>query len=1038
MTQSSYTTGSTWNKWDLHVHTPTSIVQNYGGNSDEIWEAFILDLEKLPPEFKVLGINDYIFVDGYERVLKAKNESGRLKNIDLILPVVELRLDKFAGVVKRDKDGTYSKSDWNRVNLHVIFDQIDPELIRQQFLSAIAPKYQLTPEADQFKSEWQAVITPESITELGQMIIDAAPTNKKTDYASPLQEGFNNLCVSLDSVSKALENHKLQDKFLFAVGKTEWDNMKWDDQSIAEKRNVINRGSLVFTASKNPEAYHSAKKKLTESNVLDKLLDCSDAHAFSTSEEKDRIGNCFTWIKAVPTFEGLRHAVTEFEQRVFVGDTPPKRLIVDSNRTKYISSITIKKKVGSQLPDTWFDVQVPLNHDLVAIIGNKGSGKSALADVVALIGDTKNHSSFSFLNNGRFRDSKTKLATHFSGAILWHDATDSNKDLHENPTPSSVERVKYLPQNYLDTLCNELAGSGSSQFDGELRKIIYTHVPEEERIGCQSLDELLNFKVSELETERKQLSDELSKVNTEIVAVENKLSPEFRESLTQQLVAKRKELAALESAPPVPVDDPLESEAAKQGTVTTTERLSELEANLNTVSIEEQNARQKKADALKGGAHISRILQAIKNHQKNHAQFIVELDSMLADVDGNLKASNIISHKVDISSIDQLSATLQKVALEQDVLLTGESGTSLLRQREQAEVEIKTIKSQLGEKQRLFLQYKEQVVNWERSKADLQGDKDKSNTIAWYAAEIIALDNLPAKRAELRAERLVIVRSLHTQLGKIVAEYQTLYHPVQKFVQSTASMEMPLPLNFDVRIAEEEFQESFLARINRQSRGSFSGIDESNLLVHTILQETDFTDANAVVSFVEKIDDMLHFDRRTDVTNPVELNLPDQLRKRENLTKSNLTENLYDFLFRLEYLTPQYSLTYNGQEISQLSPGERGLLLLVFYLLVDNDDIPLVIDQPEENLDNQTIFNVLVACIKKAKQRRQVIMVTHNPNLAVVCDAEQIIYAECDKVNKRFTYISGGIETPEIKDRVIAILEGTKPAFVNRKQKYGF
>jgi predicted ATPase len=78
-------------------------------------------------------------------------------------------------------------------------------------------------------------------------------------------------------------------------------------------------------------------------------------------------------------------------------------------------------------------------------------------------------------------------------------------------------------------------------------------------------------------------------------------------------------------------------------------------------------------------------------------------------------------------------------------------------------------------------------------------------------------------------------------------------------------------------------------------------------------------------------------------------------------------------------------------------------------------DIPIIIYQPEENLDNQTIFKVLVKCIKAAKQRRQVIMVTHNPNLAVVCDAEQIIFATCDKATNTFTYISGGIESPAIK-----------------------
>ncbi len=174
---------------------------------------------------------------------------------------------------------------------------------------------------------------------------------------------------------------------------------------------------------------------------------------------------------------------------------------------------------------------------------------------------------------------------------------------------------------------------------------------------------------------------------------------------------------------------------------------------------------------------------------------------------------------------------------------------------------------------------------------------------------------------------------------------------------------------------------------------------------------------------------MLHVDRREGGGN--EMQPSDQLRK------GNELKDLYDLLFGLTYLQPRYSLTYGGQEIRQLSPGERGLLLLVFYLLVDKDDIPLVTDQPEENLDNQTIYKILVTCIKAAKQRRQVIMVTHNPNLAVVCDAEQIICASCDKANNLFGYFAGAIESREIKDRVVEILEGTEPAFVNRKRKYG-
>jgi hypothetical protein len=446
--------GSTWKKWDLHVHTPSSVVNNYNGTSEEAWEAFLLDLEALPPEFKVIGINDYIFIDGYRRVRKAKMEEGRLTNIDLILPVIELRLDKFAGVVYKGKDGSYSQSGWNRINLHIIFDALDPEVIQQQFLGSLAPSYDLIPDSSCWKGKWKGVITQSSLAELGQMIIDSAPSDKKGDYASPLQEGFNNLCVSLEKVIEALDKHYLAGKYLLAVGKTEWDNLKWDDQSIAEKRNIINKADLVFTASENPAAYDAARKKLIESNVKNTLLDCSDAHALSSSNDKDRIGNCFTWIKADASFEGLQHALTEFEDRVFIGDIPTKRQLVDSNRTKYISKIRIKRKLGSTLTDTWFDVDLPLSHDLVAIIGNKGSGKSAMADIAALAGDTKNFKSFSFLNDRRFRNPRNRLALHFVGTLNWHDGNESPRQLDQDPSSTSVERVKYLPQSYLETLCN--------------------------------------------------------------------------------------------------------------------------------------------------------------------------------------------------------------------------------------------------------------------------------------------------------------------------------------------------------------------------------------------------------------------------------------------------------------------------------------------------------------------------------------------------------------------------------------------------------
>lgn len=1024
------TAGSTWRKWDLHVHTPSSVVHNYPGAEAEAWEAFLLDLEALPADFKVIGINDYIFIDGYERVRKAKLEQGRLKNIDLVLPVIELRLDKFAGVVKKDKDGTFSQSGWNRINLHVVFDALDPEVIRQQFLGSLAPSYQLIPDSINWNGKWKGVITRDSLAELGQMIIDSAPAEKKADYAPPLQEGFNNLCVSLEKVVEALDRHYFAGKYLIAVGKTEWDNLKWDDQSIAEKRNIINQADLVFTAAANPAAYDAARKKLSGSNVKATLLDCSDAHALSSSADKDRIGNCFTWIKANPTFDGLVQAITEFEDRVFIGDTPPKRLLVEANRTKYASRIRINRKPGTTLTDPWFNVDVPLSHDLVAIIGNKGSGKSAMADIAALAGDTKNFKSFSFLNDKRFRNPRNKLAQHFVGALGWHDGTESERQLDQDPTETSVERVKYLPQSYLETLCNELGDGGSATFDAELRKIIYTHVPEEARLGYNSMDDLLDFKVAEIDSAREQLLKEISKANAEILQTERRLTPEFKQSLQELLDAKAAELAALEGSMPVQVEDPTASDVAKEESKVATEEIQALEEKLKKLREEEKHLRDKKAAESKRLAVLARIVQAVANHKKTHDQFVSDLVPMLAEVSADLNASELVELKIDTTKVDALSKEVKDSLTTIDTALTSQDAAGLNKRREAAEAAVADIKSKLGEKQRLFIIFKEQVAKWERAKEELVGSKDKAQSIEWFKAEIESLGVLPAKLTELRAIRVELARKVHEQIVKTVDEYRRLYEPVQEFVKSAAQMDMHLPLDFDVRIEESNFQEHFLPRINRQARGTFSGVDESNQVMRGLLNEANFGDADSTLKFLDTIDDMLHFDRRESGAGR-ETRIADQLRRGGDPL------DIFDYLYGMSYLAPRYSLTFDQQEISQLSPGERGLLLLVFYLLVDKDDIPIIIDQPEENLDNQTIFKVLVKCIKAAKQRRQVIMVTHNPNLAVVCDAEQIICATRDKATNTFNYVSGAIESPVIKSRVVEILEGTEPAFKNRKRKYG-
>ncbi|MBR1070500.1 AAA family ATPase [Bradyrhizobium liaoningense] len=161
------------------------------------------------------------------------------------------------------------------------------------------------------------------------------------------------------------------------------------------------------------------------------------------------------------------------------------------------------------------------------------------------------------------------------------------------------------------------------------------------------------------------------------------------------------------------------------------------------------------------------------------------------------------------------------------------------------------------------------------------------------------------------------------------------------------------------------------------------------------------------------------------------MQIASQLRKHVEL------KQLYDYLWSFNYLEPEYSLKFDGKDLSLLSPGERGTLLLVFYLLVDKSNEPIIVDQPEENLDSQTVYRLLIPVIKEVKKRRQIIMVTHSPNIAVVCDAEQIIHAFIDRANgNRVIYTMGSIESPQINKYLVDVLEGTRPAFDNRGSKY--
>lgn len=363
--------GSVWNIWDLHVHTPASICQSYGGETPEVWEAFISDLEKLPAEFKVIGINDYLFLEGYKKVLEYK-KAGRLENIDLILPVIEFRANSFVGNEK-----------FKKINLHFIFADhtlLTPETIEQQFLSQVWRECHLDPSLT--SATFQGVVTIDSLEQLGKEIRQATPVEKQSVLESSDRKlGFDNCSIDSDALFEALKkNTFLSGKYLAAIGKAEWEDFKWEGAGIADKKSFINRAHFVFAASPTLEVFLRGKQSLKSAGVNDRLLHCSDAHFFSSASESNRIGHCFNWIKADTTFEGLKQVLYEPEERLRAQESNPF-----TNNTKVcVEKIRIRPASGYPIHA---DCELSLNRNLVALIGGRGTGKSALLETVAFMNE---------------------------------------------------------------------------------------------------------------------------------------------------------------------------------------------------------------------------------------------------------------------------------------------------------------------------------------------------------------------------------------------------------------------------------------------------------------------------------------------------------------------------------------------------------------------------------------------------------------------------------------------------------------------------
>lgn len=911
--------GSEWNIWDLHVHTPDSLVHSYESGEDcDVWERYIRDLESLPKDVKVLGINDYLFIDGYRKILDYKAQ-GRLQNIELILPVIEFRLSQFGG-----------NRQFSRVNFHVIFsNEVNPDVIQAQFLNALQNKYQLSPEHQAL--QWGGVITKDNLEDLGRRIINSVPENEKVNYGSEIIEGFNNLNLSYRDIIEVLHNapQYFKGKYLTAIGKTEWADIKWTDNSIAEKKNIINSVDFVFTAAESVDSYNNAYCSLTNSKVNNRLLDCSDAHNNITSKEKDRIGNCHCWIKAETTFEGLKQVLYEPTERKFVSQLMPQM----KNSYQVIDRI--------ELDETgfWKDV-IEINPNLNTIIGGRSTGKSTLLKAIAFK-----------QSNDRLKDEDKFVGEHLSGVkVIWADG-------NEHPE----NQIDFFHQNYM----HELAENKDA-----LNKVIGGIITEKDEHHILTAYETKN---SQLKGQLVRDIDAIFRGRELIKGTEVKIREKGNKgSIVKNVAELKHKLLEL-----------------SKGAAMTDDELGKYQEQTNVIArIERQ---------IFTADHDVSLL-------RNSLQFSVVSDDylMTSGLNGLEYGNNQALVQSNFTTLQDKTVEAWKTFLGKTIKAT-EEAISKLKQN------IADIKmSDLFKKGQKFY-------------ADNKEIGDLKTKIEEEEKKITEIDML---EKELRQQQ-----EGENRLFEAIVNSHLRYFAITQEVTNQLQFETDgLLISTRRRLRQNELNGFLSNALNLRSGERQQYLDELEKGYANNPEPT-------IRSFLAKALD----------GNIV-------------LKNYNTIQQVVMALLSENWFVIDYELFYQDDTFAQMSSGKQAFVILKLLLDFSEKKNPILVDQPEDSLDNRAIYNELVSYIIRKKKERQIILVTHNPNVVVSSDAENVIVASQqgnDSKNDngcRFQYVSGALEntiprgtnceyilkSQGIREHVCEILEGGKAAFFKREQKYGF
>ena len=970
----------------MHIHTPGTALNDQFGNTDldsqgggrkerleAKWEAYLKAIEN-QKEVKVLGVTDYLTITNYSKMKKYK-ESGRLSNIDLLIPNIEFRL-------------TPPTEKATAINIHVLVSPDDPKH-EEEIHDALA---QLRYEY----SERKYGCIPEQLIKFGRAFLEnqGNSTPDSEDYVA-LAAGVEQYRIDFNPFRDWYKGQSWLSKNSIVVvdaGNDGLSGFRTDGAWTGYRQEITKFSQALFSGRPGEREFWLGQRDRADIETIRNLgglkpcIHGSDAHSleslFKPSEDR------FCWIKADTTFEGLRQILYEPESRVYVGPTPPTM----HSRADVIDTVKFEAQ------GNWFDnFSLPLNSDLVSIIGRKGSGKSALAELIAYAaGSWTPDQAEGFLKRAG------KYLQGMKISLQWADGSKTKARIDRNSIPDD-NRVCYLSQKFVEQLCAD--DRQGAELIKKIEEVIFSHIDPTKRLNASSFSELRTFRTRGIQDERSRLSEDIVRLIQESNLLYEKIGTlESKLSRVQELKTERDKLHA--------------------------QLPSKISSEERRIHVKLETYRGKLAKAEQTVAIVNQKLQKVEDLE----QFVDDFQRQMGQY------------------YDKIEPILDEVSMPR-------SERSLFR-------------PEFPGDPKPAIDARREALQEKVTKHYGEGKAPAPNTVLWFRAEIEELAEL-ASKDQVRQEQIKGIQDkilkINTRIDNLQEEIKEIRGPAKK-------------RRLAIRKERTEIYRSLFENMERErevleklyiSGGSNSDEDYSyetdQSFAFTIEREVNLNNwldrGSALFDQRRNIPfgTMKGFEKRVrDVLAPVwKDGDPKQITEAmdkfveegfqqfsfslQKCLRSGVTaQDVYKWLYEVDHIRLKYGLKYDNVELRNLSPGTKGIVLLLLYLSVDKSDTrPLIVDQPDENLDNESIYKFLKH-FRKSKSYRQIILITHNPNLVVNTDSEQVVVANCEVQADGFPHISynsGALEnnTTEkggIKQQVCRILEGGFEAFQKRQKRY--